>query len=114
MDNVFGAFSILFLGCGIYGFYAWIKMKKTGEINETLLLGRNYSEYDCKDKAGYLTKALPAVLVFAITATLYGLIDMIHYYVTPMQTADTIAMVVFLVVIIWFMLYTSKLRKIYF
>lgn len=114
MDNVFGAFSILFLGCGIYGFYAWFKMKKTGEINDTLLLGRNYSEYDCKDKPAFLSKAIPAVLVFAVTATVYGLIDLVNYYVTPIQTADSVAMVVFLIVIIWFMLYTSKLRKKYF
>ena len=34
MNDVFGFVSLIVLGCGVYTLYAYIKMKKTGEINE--------------------------------------------------------------------------------
>lgn len=39
-ENVFGFVSIMAFGCGIYGLYAYIQMRKSGSINETLLLGK--------------------------------------------------------------------------
>ena len=114
MENIFGVFSLLFLSCGIYGLYAFVSMKKSGHINETLLLGRNFAEYQCKDKDEFIRKSSPAVLVFAIAGIVYGIIDLVHYYVKPMPLVDNIAMIGFLVVIIGFMAYTSKLRKEYF
>lgn len=50
MNSMFGFVSIIVLGCGIYALYAYFMMKKNGHINETLLLGKSYSEYMCKDK----------------------------------------------------------------
>ena len=41
-------------------------------------------------------------------------IDLIHFYVKPMPVADNVAMAAFLIVIIGFMAYTSKLKKEYF
>ena len=114
MANIFGVFSLLFLSCGLYGLYAFFKMKKDGHINETLLLGRNFVESQCKDKDEFIRKSSPAVLIFAIAGIGYGVIDLIHYYVKPMATVDNIAMAAFLIVIIGFMAYTSKLRKEYF
>ena len=35
-----------------------------------------------------MTKALPAVLIFSITAVVYGIIDAIHCFVTPIAVAD--------------------------
>ena len=114
MANIFGVFSLLFLSCGLYGLYAFVSMKKSGHINETLLLGKNFVESQCKDKDEFIRKSLPAVLVFAIAGIAYGVIDLVHYYVKPMATVDNIAMAIFLIVIIGFMAYTSKLRKEYF
>lgn len=114
MESIFGVFSLLFLSCGLYGLYAFISMKKSGHINETLLLGRNYDENQCKDKDAFIKKSSPAVLVFALAGIGYGIIDLVHFYVKPMPLADNIAMAVFLIVIIGFMAYTSKLKKEYF
>lgn len=111
---MFGAISILIFGCGIYCLYAYVKMKKDGHINDVLLLGKNFSEHNCKDKEAYMKKAVPAVLIFGIVTTLYGVIDAVHFYVTPIQTLDWIAMAVFFIVLIWFMVYTTKLKSKYF
>ena len=50
MDDFFGIISVIVFGCGIYGFYAYFQMKRDGHINETLLLGKSYTEQMCKDK----------------------------------------------------------------
>ena len=50
MNDVFGFVSLIVLGCGIYTLYAYIKMKKTGEINEILLLGNAYVAKNVKIK----------------------------------------------------------------
>ena len=73
MNSVFGFIGILAVGCGIYCLYAYFNMKKDGHINETILLGKSYSEKMCKDKEAYLKKALPAVLGFGIVSILYGM-----------------------------------------
>lgn len=113
-DSIFGFVSIIILGCGVYSLYAYIKMKQDGHINETLLLGKGYMEYQCKDKEAFMKKAMPAVLLFGIVSTVYGIIDTIHFYFRPMGIVDMIAMVVFLIVLVGYMVYTSKLKKQYF
>lgn len=113
-DSVFGFVSVLVFGCGIYGLYAYIKMKRDGHINETLLLGKNYMEHMCKDRETFVKKSLPPVFAFGITATVYGVIDMIHCYVTPIPVADYTGLAVFLITLVWYMVYTSKLKKKYF
>ncbi len=114
MDELFGFVGFIVFGGGLYSLYAYISMKKTGHINETILLGNSYTEQKCKDKEAFLKKALPAVLVFALVTTIYGVIDIINYFVTPLGMADTIGMVIFLVVLVWFLYYTTKLKKEFF
>ncbi len=114
MDDFFGIISVMVFGCGIYGLYAYIQMKRDGHINETLLLGKNFTEQMCKDKEAYMSKAMPAVLVFAVAATLYGAVDIYHYFVAPIEVIDMIGMVLFLIVLVWFMVYTTRLKNKYF
>lgn len=113
-DSIFGFIGVLVLFCGLYGIYAYVKMKKGGPINEALLLGKSYVEYKCKDREEFLTKALPAVLIFSITAVVYGIIDAIHCFVTPIAVADYVGMFLFLAVLVWYMVYTTKLKKEFF
>lgn len=114
MPDMFGIISVIVLGCGLYGLYAYVNMKRGGKLNEALLLGKNLTEEMCKDKEEFARKALPAVLVFAITATVYGAIDTIHYFVMPIAILDFAATVIFMVVLIWYVVYTTKLKRKYF
>lgn len=113
-DSVFGFISVMAFGCGIYGLYAYIQMRRDGHINETLLLGKKYMEYMCKDKDAFIKKALPAVLIFGIVTTVYGVIDMIHCFVTPIQVLDYIGLAAFFIMLVWYMVYTTKLKNEYF
>ncbi len=114
MDEMFGFISIMVVGFGLYGFYAYFQMKKGGPINEALLLGRSYAEYKCKDKEQFVKKSLPAVLIFACASVIYGVIDLIHCYVQPLGILDVIGLIGFLAVLVWYLVYTSKLKKQYF
>ena len=114
MNSVFGFIGILAVGCGIYCLYAYFNMKKDGHINETILLGKSYSEKMCKDKEAYLKKALPAVLGFGIVSILYGIVDCIHWYVNPMEMVDTVGGILFMAALVVFAVYTMQLKKKYF
>lgn len=111
---MFGFISVLILGCGLYALYAYMNMKKGGPINETLLLGKGYDEHKCKDREAFVQKALPAMLIFGIATVLYGAIDVYHYFVSPLGIIDTIGMIIFFAVLVWYMIYTTKLKRQYF
>ena len=99
MDEMFGFISIMVVGFGLYGFYAYFQMKKGGPI---------------KDREQFVKKSLPAVLIFACASVIYGVIDLIHCYVQPLGILDVIGLIGFLAVLVWYLVYTSKLKKQYF
>ena len=68
----------------------------------------------CKDKEAYIAKTAPALLVFGLVSVIYGVIDVIHCYVHTMTIIDTVAMIIFLIVLIWFGVYTRNLRNRYY
>ena len=114
MDNIWGFIGIMVFGSGIFALYSYVKMKSSGEINANLLLGKEFMYKTCKDKEAYIQKAGPALLVFGIAGVIYGGIDIVHCYVYPMAAIDITGMVLFFIVLVWFGLYTTKLKKNYF
>lgn len=78
------------------------------------LLGKDYTYKKCKDKEAYIAKTAPALFVFGLVSVIYGVIDVIHCYVHTMTIVDTVAMIIFLIVLIWFGVYTRNLRNRYY
>ena len=103
MDDYNQFLSVLVLAAGVYIVYEYVKMLKTGHISEILLLGKGTPESRCKDREAYTKRAYPAVLVLAIVTMAYGIIDFLNFFV-----------VIFLIVLFGYMIYTSKLKKKYF
>lgn len=115
MDNsLWGFIGIFVLCCGIYALYSFVIMKVNGEINASILLGKDYTYKKCKDKEAYIAKTAPALFVFGLVSVIYGVIDVIHCYVHTMTIVDTVAMIIFLIVLIWFGVYTRNLRNRYY
>ena len=57
MDNsLWGFIGIFVLCCGIYALYSFVIMKVKGEINASILLGKDYTYKKCKDKEAYIAK----------------------------------------------------------
>ena len=73
-----------------------------------------YTYKKCKDKEAYIAKTAPALFVFGLVSVIYGVIDVIHCYVHTMTIVDTVAMIIFLIVLIWFGVYTRNLRNRYY
>lgn len=114
MDGIFGIIGIFALGCGVYCIYAYVNMRKTGQINATLLLGKDQSEKSCRNKVGFMKKACPAVLVLGVLTIIFGVIDTVHNFVIPLGTVDVVAVWAFVAVLIGYMVYINKLKKDYF
>ncbi len=114
MDSMWGFVGIIVFACGIYALYSYVQMKSKGEINASLLLGKDYIYKTCKNKEEYIRKASPALLVFGLVAVIYGAVDVIHCYVYPMAVLDVAGMIIFFIVLVWFAVYTAKLKNKYY
>lgn len=114
MDNMFGAIGVIILACGIYCFYAFIKMKRTGEPSDVILLNKNDANRPCKDKAAFMAKTSPLVLMLAVFTTLYGAVDVVHSYVYAMDVVDMVLGIVFFIVLIVYMVLTQKYKREYY
>ena len=63
---MWGFIGIFVLCCGIYALYSFVIMKVKGEINASILLGKDYTYKKCKDKEAYIAKTAPALFVFGL------------------------------------------------
>ncbi|MEE1086345.1 MAG: hypothetical protein U0L05_04130 [Schaedlerella sp.] len=109
--TVFSIISVFVTSCGIYGLYAYIRMKTGGPINKALLLGEGFPEEKCKDKEEFRARSMPALLIFSIVTILFGVCDLIHCGFKDLGFIHAIAMMVFFIVLLWFMVVTTKLKK---
>lgn len=112
--EVYALLSVMVICFGIYIFYAYFSMKKGGPVNNSLLAGKECSEGKCKNEEAYRARTLPAVLILAIVTTCFGIIDMINYLVQRLGIWHKLALAVFFIVLLWYMVYTSKAKRIYF
>ena len=87
---MWGFIGIFVLCCGIYALYSFVIMKVKGEINASILLGKDYTYKKCKDKEAYIAKTAPALFVFGLVSVIYGVIDVIHCYVHTMKSQKQI------------------------
>ena len=109
MDNIWSMMDIIFAGAGAYMLYAWILMKKTGEIKTSLLLSKEVDIRKCKDLEGYKNFMAPKMLVFVITALVYGGYGLVNSYVFSMPMPVYWAVMAgFFAVLVWFSVQSRK------
>lgn len=109
MDNIWSMMDIIFAGAGAYILYAWILMKKTGEIKTSLLLSKEVDIRKCKDLEGYKNFMAPKMLVFGITALVYGGYGLVNSYVFSMPMPVYWAVMAgFFAVLVWFSVQSRK------
>ena len=75
---MWGFIGIFVLCCGIYALYSFVIMKVKGEINASILLGKDYTYKKCKDKEAYIAKTAPALFVFGLVSVIYGAVSYTH------------------------------------
>ena len=109
MDNIWSFLDIIFVGAGVYMLYAWFLMKKKGEIKQEVLMSKDIELKKCKDLEGYKAYIAPKMVVFGVSAVIYGGMGLVNSYVTPLPSMlYNVMMFVFLLVLIWFALMERK------
>lgn len=89
--------------------YAWFLMKKKGEIKQEVLMSKDIELKKCKDLEGYKAYIAPKMVVFGVSAVIYGGMGLVNSYVTPLPSMlYNVMMFVFLLVLIWFALMERK------
>lgn len=109
MNNVWSIMDVIFAGAGVYAFYAYVLLKTKNEFTTSILLGKDIDIRKCKDVEGYKRFVLPKILIFGVSAFLYGGLGLVNTYIFPIPGAlYAAAMVLFFVVLIWYGFQTKK------
>ena len=109
MGNIWSFLDIIFVGAGVYMLYAWILMIKKGEIKQEVLMSKDIELKKCKDLEDYKAYIAPKMVVFGVSAVIYGGMGLVNSYVTPLPSMlYNVMMFVFLLVLIWFALMARK------
>lgn len=77
-SGIGGIIDIMFLLSGIYLIYTAIMAKKKGNIAGNVMLGKNMSENDIKDKTGFISYMYKRVLLAGIMIVIAGIVHMIN------------------------------------
>ena len=114
-------FNYILLFCGIWGFYAWHQLRGSTIPERFSLLGKDLDPKKCLDQEMYVSYMRPRVLVFAIVATLLGVLTVLDAKfdlfaaLLPEAAAGTATLVVGsllpFVVVIWFGFCIFKIQK---
>ncbi len=109
MDNIWSFLDIIFVGAGFYMLYSWILLKKKGEIKQEVLMSKDVDLKKCKDLEGYKAYIAPKMLIFSVTAILYGGSGLVNSYVTTLPgILYSVLMIAFMVILVWFAVVTRK------
>ena len=118
MDMLLQYIGVAFILSGVYILYAFFKMRKTGVINDMLLMNRQFVGKKCKDPEEFIKQASPATLTLGVTWTLYGIIDVINMMLLDSAGINVIlnlgGLVILLGILVWYNRRIGKLRKQFF
>ena len=111
MNLLWGIMSIVMLLFGLYAFIAYFRMRKGGPVDKFLILGNEFPEEKCKNIKLLRERSLPAILIFAIGTSLFGILEMIHAFVRNFGVWNIIPIMLFFIVLFWFEIYIAKLKS---
>ena len=110
--NFNGMLDLIILAFGVYILYACFSMKKTGKIKGGLMLPKGMEPKHCKDPAGYISFACPRLAVVGVISFVCGVLGlMMDYFRMVSGTVYCIAMLVFLISLIWYTVISKKAIK---
>lgn len=75
MSSANSWFDVLIVLCGVYVIFTTVKMKNGGEINASVILGKNITEGMIRDRDGFVKYMYPRAMALGIITVVFGIID---------------------------------------
>ena len=99
---------------GIYMIAAWAKMKKTGKVNQRLLMRNGLLGRPCRDKQAYFEAVFRPTLICGIASLGTGVVSLACELLRTGSIALMIITFVFLAVALWYSKKVSDATKKYY
>ena len=106
--------NIIIILFGIYMITAWAKMKKTGKVNERLLMRNGLMGRPCRDKQGYFEAVFRPTLIFGLGSIGAGGVSLICELLRTGEIVITIMTFAFLAIALWYCKQVSDATKKYY
>lgn len=113
MGSSFLFFDILIIGCGFYLMYVAYNMKKTGEINNTVIVGKNCDVSKAKDKQGFIDYMYMKSIIMGAIIAIGGAFDFVNEKYLNVPYLGLVGSVVFFILIVIYCKISSDAQKKY-
>ena len=112
--SMFGIMDLIVIGGGIYVLYQYVIMVTSRHLKPNVLFPKELNLKKCKDVEGFIHYVGLKQLIFGIVALVCGIIGLIQDYTQSFGAAWYMgAIVVFLVVAVWYSMAIKTAIKLY-
>lgn len=108
-----GIIDIIFLASGVYLIFTAVMAKKNGNIASNVMLGKNMSEKDIKDKIGFIDYMYKRMIAAGVIIILASAVYMANDYYVHSTVLTWVGIVMILVAIVIYTLSYLRGRKRY-
>lgn len=107
--NFNGMLDLILLAFGVYILYCCVAMKQTGKIKGGMMLPKGLEPRHCKDPVGYIAFICPKLAIVGVISVICGILGLLmDYFRLVSGTVYCIAMVIFLIALIWYTVTSKK------
>lgn len=100
-NGIGGMIDILFFASGVYLIYTAVLAKKKGNVTGNVMLGKDMTENDIKDKAGFIAYMYRRILLAGVMIIVGSMIHLVndYYLFSPVLTWIGIAVILAAIVV---------------
>lgn len=108
-------FTLLYLACGAYCLYTWVRLRFGGGLyNSPLLIPQGLTVSDCLDPEGYVRYISPCVLILGLVVFLAAAADLFSTAFLPLPDWVSIVTIVLpFGVLIWYAVWFHRAQSRY-
>lgn len=104
---------MIIVACGVYLIYGAVILKTRGEITPNIMLPKNVTPEQVKDKEGFKNAICLKLFVLGIATVIVGLVIVINDVFLQMMIINAIAYGVFAAALLWYGFALKKAHKEY-
>ena len=109
-----GIIDVMFFGSGVYLIYTAVMAKRKGSVEGSVMIGKNMSEKDLKDKAGFIKYMYKRVFLAGVMIAAASVIHIVNDYYIYSPVLTWVGILVILAAIIIYTAAYLRAQKQYF